>query len=268
MMDFQKVFGRLLAALFVIFACGVAGTAGAATTMTAAQATSLFASGNAAYRAQKYEEAAGYYKDLIGAGYGTAPVLYNAGTAAARLEKKGEAIGYFLRARKLNPRDENIIANLAKVRQPLTAGQPQTADSLSAESVWKRITGFFTAAEWLAMLWVAVLMLSVGGIVMVVKTPSRIRGLGRALVLFGGVAIVVLAVPGVASIYDTYFVHRSVALSGTSVLSGPAERFTSVATLPEGDVVRRLGRETDGYVQVRLSNGLQGYVKKSVLMKL
>jgi hypothetical protein len=239
------------------------------TTMTLQQATGIFATGNAAYRAQKFEQAAESYRLLIQAGYDTAPVLYNMGTTAARLNKKGEAAGYLMRAHRLDPRDDNIRANLARLTQaPATTDQPAVTAGSSAESVWQRATGYFTPGEWLAMVWIALMFICICCAILFTLRNHKTRNVARGLIWFGAGALAIVIIPATFQVYKNRIVHRSIATASSTVLSGPAERFTSVSPLAEGQVVTTLKHETEGYQQIQLENGQQGYTKRNILMPL
>lgn len=254
----------LLLAMFMAFpAC--------ADQMTVQQANALFSQANAAYRAQKYEEAEQAYRQLLEAGFDSSQVLYNMGTTAARLNKTGEALAYLTRARHADPRNENIYANLYRVRLDAAkeAGlDDDAAAAASRESIWSRITGYFTAEEWLLIVWAIIVLASIGAFLLLTARASRTITVGRILLSISIPLLLLVALPGFTQLYRTYIVPKAIALQSGEVLSGPADRFTRVAQLREGEQVQSLGRHEDGYHRVRLNNGVQGYVESSVLMEL
>lgn len=242
-----------------------------ATQMTVQQANALFSQANAAYRAQKYEEAEQAYRQLLDAGFDSSKVLYNIGTTAARLDKTGAALAYLTRARQADPRNENIYANLYRVR--LDAAKEgglddQAAAAASRESIWSRIISYFTAEEWLLLIWAIVTIASIGAVILLTARTSRLKSAGKVLLASAVPLLLLVALPGLTQLYRTYLVPKAIALRSGEVLSGPADRFTRVAQLREGEQVRSLGRHEDGYHRVRLNNGVQGYVESSVLMEL
>ncbi len=242
-----------------------------ADTMTVQDANALFSRANASYRAQKFEEAAAGYKQLVEAGYESAPVLYNMGTTAARLDKSGEALGYLMRAQTLSPRDDNITANLNRVKlehaQELGLDD-ESAAAATAESIWSRVIGILTAEEWLIVIWFSLTLACFGGFILLVLHRPGARVVAKVAIAVGLTVLAVVIIPGGAQVYRTRVVNKAVALGSAEVLSGPADRFTRVAQLQEGQLVRKLGQHTDGYYRVRLDNGLQGYVETSALMEL
>jgi len=236
-------------------------------TLTHQQAHDLFATGNAAYRTQDYDNAAQAYAKLLDAGYETAPVLYNMGTTAARLDQKGEAIGYLMRARKLDPRNENIRANLHRVDPPVNPDQPNVTGA-SAESVWARITQFFTTSEWLCIVWFPFMLACLSASALVLRLHPKVLAAARVLLPMSVAIFLFTLIPAASSIYNTRYRPRAVVTSPAEILSGPAERFTKIATVPEGQILTTLRHESEGYTRVKLPNKQQGYVNQTNLMKL
>jgi tetratricopeptide (TPR) repeat protein len=239
-----------------------------ASTMTLQTANDLFAAGNAFYRSQNYEEAREAYRQLVEAGYGSAPVLYNLGTVNARLGNTTTATAYLMKAKKVRPRDENIRANLAFVAPPPATDADGSVDPATAESVWSRFTSYLTAEEWLAMVWVALMLICVGAAGLLLVRSGRFSVVAKVMVWTGAVLIILVAAPAATQYYRTRIATRAMVLSAAELLSGPAERFTRVSNLTEGQMVRDLGEAPSGFRHVRLENGLQGYVHSSRLMPI
>lgn len=235
------------------------------TTLTLQSANDLFAAGNAFYRGQQFEEAREAYLQLLEAGYETAPVLYNLGTAEARLGSNTRAIAHLTRAKKLRPRDDNIKANMTFIKPP-----PVTAEGItvSAESVWSRVYGFFTAREWLALAWVGLFILCCGGSILLLDRGGRARAAASAMLWVGGGLLLIVIIPAATQYYRTQMVKQAIVVSPSELLSGPAARFTRIANLTEGQVVRSIENSTQDYGHVKLDNGLHGYVTRDALLRL
>jgi len=256
-----------LAALIIVLVFCIIRPGAAQSALTHQQAHDLFATGNAAYRTQDYDSAAQAYAKLLDAGYETAPVLYNMGTTAARLDQKGEAIGYLMRARKLDPRNDNIRANLHRVDPPVNPEQPNVTGA-SAESVWARITQFFTTSEWLAIVWLPLMVACFSASAIVLRLHPKILAASRFLLPVSVAIFLFVLIPAISSIYNTRYRPRAVVTSPAEILSGPAERFTKIATVPEGQILTTLRHESEGYTRVKLPNKQQGYINQTSLMKL
>jgi tetratricopeptide (TPR) repeat protein len=240
------------------------------TTMPLAEARDLFAAGNAFYRAQQYEEAQVAYRELLDAGYETAPVLYNLGTANARLGSSTLARASLARAKTLRPRDPDIRANLeyVKAAQPVRLPGAPVDDGATAESIWERVYGWLTAEEWLMLSWVALLILAGGVAVVLLARRAGVEAAGRAMALLGLVSVALLAVPTVAQVYATKIRKMAMVTQAAEMRSGPAPRFTRINSLEEGQTLRVLGHESDNYVRVQTDEGVTGYVEQDALARI
>jgi tetratricopeptide (TPR) repeat protein len=78
---------------------------------------SLFLQAGKHFESQEYELALADYEKLTGGGYISAPIYYNIGNCYFKKGELGYAILYYLRAKRLDPNDDDITANLAFARQ-------------------------------------------------------------------------------------------------------------------------------------------------------
>ena len=84
-----------------------------------ANPASLFQQANAAYRGGDYGQAASLYESLIAQDQKEGDIYYNLGNAYFKQGKMGLALLQYERARKLDPRDHDFLANLNYVRSLL-----------------------------------------------------------------------------------------------------------------------------------------------------
>ncbi len=260
----------LLKILVVTMAFCVFPTHGrAATTMTLQTANDLFAAGNAFYRGQNFEAAREAYQQLLNAGYDTAPVLYNLGTAEARMGSATQALAHLARAEKQRPRDGNIQANIAFVKKAPVQSLNTTANELVVrESIWSRIYGFLTAREWLALLWMGLMAACTGGVLLFFARNARLHSIAHGLVLGGAGFMALVTIPAATQYYQSRVVQSAIVVSPAELLSGPAQRFTRIANLTQGQIVRNLKGSEKDYLHVKLDNGLHGYVKSDALLEM
>src|ERR1017187_4694932 len=112
---------------------------------------------NQLYDAGKFAEAAAAYEKIEPK---TAHVYYNLGNAWFRLNKLGPAVFNYERARKLAPRDPDILANLKFAQQRLGVDEVNTPPR-AVERFLRAAIGSRTSSEWsvyeLAALWLSVL---------------------------------------------------------------------------------------------------------------
>jgi len=84
-----------------------------------------FSEANSRYAEQKYEEAAKRYELLVKAGVSTTAVYYNLGNTYFKLGQLGRAIVSYERARRINPKDEEVLFNLSFAKSQLEQEQPK-----------------------------------------------------------------------------------------------------------------------------------------------
>ena len=79
----------------------------------------IFQEANAAYRGGDYVRAAQLYESLVNRNWRNGHVFYNLGNAYFRQKLLGRAILNYEKARRLDPRDPDLAANLAYTRKLL-----------------------------------------------------------------------------------------------------------------------------------------------------
>ncbi|MBI4430867.1 MAG: tetratricopeptide repeat protein [Candidatus Omnitrophica bacterium] len=111
----------------------------------AAETIDLFSTAQAEYKGGRYQEAINLYEQMLKSGQLYAVVYYNLGNAYARVGDLGKAVLNFERARRLNPRDPEILNNLGYVNGLL---EQQIADTRPAVLIGlNRILDFTSAME-------------------------------------------------------------------------------------------------------------------------
>ncbi len=223
----------------------------------AAQATDLaekIRAAAAAFDAGAYRQALDLYQEVIASGHVNGHVYYNMGVAWYRLQHKGEAMAALLAARHYLPRNADVKFNLEHVQDKITdqlgIEMPRRfSDALSF------ITDFFTARE---LSFTALLALGVGLLVLAFWLFYR----QIVFLLKLGVLLLVIAVLSVIFLQAKAMLTEhwgAVTAARVSVYSGPGEDNTTLFMLHEGApfVVEQ---ETNGYLQIRLSDGKQGWI--------
>lgn len=219
---------------------------------TAADATQLFEAGNAAYFKGDYGQAAGTYQKLIDDGWQSADVQYNLGTALLAEGKLGRAVLSLERARRLAPGDEDIQANLERARHEgvdkvAGAGEEPFASRV-ASLVPVRLTGWVFLGAWAAF-WLALL------------AKRWARGAALALAAVAGLCVVVAGgLLGVQWFARTRL-HQAVVVDATvKAREGPSAASKVSFELHPGTELRIIERD-QGFVRVRLHNGLEGWAQ-------
>jgi len=102
--------------IFLVWMLLVAGTGWAIT----AEDQTQFEQANLYYREGLYEKALPIYQDLSHAYEKSAKIFYNLGNVYVRLGKNAQAILAYERAKILTPRDQDLLYNLAYVKELVT----------------------------------------------------------------------------------------------------------------------------------------------------
>ena len=215
-----------------------------------------FHQANEQYRRQHFDEAAQRYQTMLDGGE-NGTLYYNLGNALLKSGHRGEALWAYLKASAFFPRDADLQANLAYVRELLHMG---VEASIAPPRLirWLTLDQQFATAElatWFGvLLWLAVACWSLAAWIPAVRPALR-----PVAWLVSGVTVVVLtalltqtmridAVPRAVAIRDRIDARFS-----------PHESGTTYFTLREGTIVRMLGQD-GGWVQVERADSRSGWV--------
>lgn len=146
----------------------------------------LFKDANRAYSEKDYAAARDLYLKIADeGGVKSSPVFYNLGNAYFHLGELGNAILYYERARRLSPRDRDILRNL-KVARKHCLDKPISIEQNVVMAFFGRIASKATVNEWTVG---ATVLLFLAGAVFTLRVFLS-RGWGRPTLL--GVGLVVL----------------------------------------------------------------------------
>ena len=229
-------------------------------TIAAQSPEELLREGNRAYEQGRYEAAAEAYRSVLRYGIRDPIVEYNLGNAEFRRGNLGRSILHYDRARRLDPVDPDIAANLDfarshcfdRVEPPeqaavarwvraaqnrLGPGRQAWGALLLAWALCALITwGFARPGGWSARLGWLVALTVVGGLAVTISwyaTLERLEG-GRPAVVLDDVA---------------------------EILAGPGWNNPALFTVHEG-LTLQIRSERDEWLQVSLPNGLNGWIAR------
>ncbi|MEE9441493.1 MAG: tetratricopeptide repeat protein [candidate division Zixibacteria bacterium] len=216
-----------------------------------------FKQGNNFYTDGEYRKAIGEYEKVIQGGYQSAELYYNLGNAYFREGMLGQAIKNYIRAKRLNPHDEDIRANLEFARQ-------FTIDKIeiSQETIFfQYINRFFDSFSLIEITWIALILYI---LVMAVVLGRYIYRWWRVsspifvvlLVLF----IISAALTGVKFDRDVLTRGGVVISQQTDIKNGPGEDYNTQFMAHSG-LTFKIDREESGYYLVDFENRLKGWIK-------
>lgn len=221
----------------------------------------LLAEGNQAYTEGDLDRALLLYGQVRALG-GDDPVLhYNLGNTHARRGELGLAVASYLRAQRLDPRDEDTRANLAWVRRQIRDLELEARELPLFIRQFVGLVGRFTLGEWAA----AVLVL-VWAVAAVVAWGWYRGGFGDPLRRAGLTLAALLLVAGAVTAWRWHgerIARTAVVIAAESaVRSGPAETFPVLFMVHDGLTVR-LDGDREGWVRVSLGGDWQGWLPRT-----
>ena len=244
-------------------AVGVSCAVGASPATGQSAAAGLFAEAN--YRAGEYESARDTYLRIAGEGIRDSRLFYNLGNASFKSSRLGEAIVWYERALRLEPRDQDILANLRFARQVKRDREPHGEENPIARFA-AAVFAFPTLDE-LAVAFAATLfsVWVLACLRWLAPRPARVpAALLAACVCSWAISALFLS----TRIYAHESAnHAIVTAKEATARSGPGRDQTSVFVLHEGTRVS-IDRDEDGWYLVRLPNGSGGWMPKAAVTEI
>jgi tetratricopeptide (TPR) repeat protein len=227
-----------------------------------------FRRGNDHYFHGRYAPAVEAYEQVVALGVIAEDLYYNLGNAYLKAGSLGPAIYNYERALELDPTQEDVLFNLKAVRE---AAKRRGSDRLEgAEGVpwWMRTVSSFTLGglSWAFL----VLYASVFVLLMVLHfvQPGFLRVSLWALFAFLALGACGTGTLLAGRLYLAERVEQGIVLpDAIPVKEGPDPNYQSLFSVHAGLRVRITEKEQD-WVRVRLSNGLEGWLRERDLGRL
>ena len=222
------------------------------------EAALAFDEGNQHYAEGAYQEALTVYEKALEKGYDGGALYYNMGNAYYRLDELGQAIRHYEKARRFIPDDPQLLHNLEIARAQINAPFSSLPTPFWA-TWWKRYvtrTGamvFFVAG---LLFYVAAAFLLGHRIWTGTRNPWHRRALSATLV----VGLLLLSIAFAASL-DRSLDRQAVMIANqTALRSAPQDEAPSDLDIHEGVLLDVLDQQ-DGWLEVRLPNGVTGWIE-------
>lgn len=221
---------------------------------------------NDLYRNGQYEEALEGYKLMIAKEPSNQWAWYNAGNALFRLNRLGPAVFNYSKAFLLDPRSQDIRANLDfALRQ---TGQSLVPDGAPAalHYVYYIVSEAELKALALILFWLACL----AGAACFLLDGGR-GGVPAGRISLAAAGLLIFAVIWLGARQSSPFSSAGVVTKagGTRMLSGPGEKFKTYASAPEGRLVRILDTGDEAYYEIGLQKeGIKGWALKNEIERL
>jgi len=222
----------------------------------------VFQRGEELYREGRYQQAVEQYEALLAQGIEDGAIYYNLGNAYFKSGRLGPAILNYERALRAMPGDEDTEANLAFANElivDVVQRPPMPSYVAWAVDLYHALDPDLCAA-----------LLSLSFVLGGIATSILILGIWPqfrtpaiyTLVAVGAVTLLSATVL-TAKVYSSGRSEEAIALAPSiEVRSGPGEANPQLAEIHEGLKVSVLGGR-EGWLQVRLPNGLTGWVQET-----
>lgn len=254
----MRIVNLVMALGIVLGALGVPTGGDAATAAPGADPAALFRQACDLYERGDFGSALAQFEAIRASGIENAAVYYNIGNCYYREGRMGRAVASYRRAILLAPRDEDIRANLALIRQAVGSGDTTATDG--AAGVATLPLRFLSAREFRICFYVGY-YIAAGCLLAALFFGGRVRrfalyGLGAAVVVAGlGLG---LSRQGIS---DFRSASGGVVVTDRADLkSGPGEAFQEIAALADGLEVRLRAR-SGIWVEVQLPTGEVGWLR-------
>lgn len=215
--------------------------------------------GNDAYFKGDLNGALAAYEQLDRQNVVSAELYYNLGVVYFRQGNLGRSVWSFERAVNLAPDDEDARFNLAQARKLAERRVRDRIEGAERDPTWIRVVTFFTASE---QTWLFLILYLTCFVLLFLRRRARetsraALGASAALVGFAALLAGGLLVGRVALDRIPFGV---VLPDVVSVKEGADPNYRTTFAVHAGLRVRLLERDQD-WVRIRLSNGLEGWVR-------
>jgi tetratricopeptide (TPR) repeat protein len=231
-----------------------------------AQTTSgqLYNEGNREYAEGRFTAARDLYLQAAAAGVRDSRLFYNLGNASFKAGELGEAILWYERALRLAPRDPDITHNLRFARAVKVDSDPEPGNV-----VWRALDRAFSypTLDELCVATSAFLLLLFGLGSYRVLTRRSPTTLWTVLAGLGLFLLVTHSVWLGARLHRRSAAEAVLIAPEGSARSGPDQDQTVVFQAHEGTKFR-VERRQDGWVLVRLANGLGGWLPSDLIAEI
>jgi tetratricopeptide (TPR) repeat protein len=217
----------------------------------AADVTADFSAANKLYAEGKFADAANTYEKILQTGALSPALLFNAGNAEFKSGHLGRAIAAYRQAAQLSPRDAELRANLAFVRN-------QVQGAILRENRWQNWVGTLTLNEG-TMLTAVLFWLTAGLLVARQIRPTLVPKLHNATQIFAALLIFSATVLGLQAANHFSKATAVVTSAEAAARSGPFDEAQSTFTARDGAELSVLSHRDD-WVQVADGAGKIGWL--------
>lgn len=224
-----------------------------------------FNNGNEAYKKGDFVKALDFYNSIEKSGQNSAELFFNKANCYYRLEKNGDAILYYEKALKADNSMEEASINLA-IANKLTVDKIESLPQPAIVKVYKGFLSLLNTEGW------GMLSLVLSGVFLVlvlIFNLSDSSGLRKIIFSVNALNLILILVSLVFAFSAQYYDKEELILvkDNAYIKSEPTESGKDLFILHEGTKVE-LKHENKAWIQIKLSDGLIGWVKEGSFKKI
>ncbi|SFR37376.1 SH3 domain-containing protein [Robiginitalea myxolifaciens] len=235
--------------------------------LRASQGDSNFEKATEAYNSGSYQEALGYYEEILKSGKHSAALYFNMGNAHYKLGDIAPSIYYFEKALLLDPADQEIKSNLA-FAQNMTVDAIQPIPETEIGRAFRGLIGSLSMDQWAI---VGIVLMSLFVIAYLLYFGLSQPNLKR-ISLIAGFFMLVLSLLSTAAAYLSYnaYLQDQPAIIFSEVVTvraEPNDNASEAFLLHEGTKVQVLDSLTT-WKKIELADGQTGWMPAEGLRQL
>ena len=224
-----------------------------------------FAAANESYESGDYQKAIELYTGILDQGQESAPLYYNLGNAYFKDGDLGRSILYYMRAKRLDPGDDDIKSNLEFARQ-FTSLQ---MEGTKLNPIHRFMESIVEPYRLSFLAWVSSGLFVVMILLLALRYGFGISGSLQRVGL--ALALILLVLSSIITTYKyrtDYLTKRAVLIEyEVPVRSGPSERLDAEFEGVPGLIVEILS-ESGEYYNVLFENNRRGWIKKDLVAEI
>jgi len=210
-----------------------------------------------AYHNRDYSRAEELYSQIESdiAPYSSAAVYYNKANTLFRLKDYSGALLYYLKAERVNPRDNDVKANIRKCRAALEV-------NVQGHSMLYNMLSFLRIKEW-----VVLFVFSIWGLIFFLLGKGLKHSIKASFAVFFGISSVLLCF-GIVLYLNIVGINWRLAVQKSVLYSGPSEKETKLGDVVAGNMLKELSVQ-GRWVKVYLPGKKEaGWVKSYIAPKV
>lgn len=231
------------------------------------QGDTLFEKATEAYNEGNYDDAIGFYEEILGQGEHSASLYFNLGNAHYKKNEIAPSIYYYEKALLLDPDDPEIRNNLVFARN-MTLDAITPIPETDLERVYNRLLLALSIDGW-AYLGIFFVLLFVGAYLVFLNSQAPNK---KRVALFSSLVALMLAAGSTTLSYLRYRAYQEdqpaiIYIREIQVRPEPNERSTPAFLLHEGTKVQVID-SLNTWAKIELADGQTGWIPDNALRLL